>query len=168
MRKDFQEVKRDSLIDEIVKLVEYAEGEVETNEDGIGREYADVNVNWADESIVRILLRTMLSRYDVLYRKDETTMARAEKVFALVRGEERKDLMCFTFGLFLNRMTQSDLDHMIAWVKKTRQWKREIEEEEKVASVSDVMFETVKKGESIFGKLASPLKAVTKKIEEEK
>ena len=131
MRKDFQEVQRDSLIDEIVNLIEYAEGEVETNEDGIGQDYAEINVNWADENIVRILLQTMLSRYNVHYKKDEKSEARAEKVFDLVAGEERKDLMCFSFGMFMSRVTRSDVQMMIAWVKQTRQWKREIEEEEK-------------------------------------
>jgi len=131
MRKDFQEVNRDSLIDEIINLIDYAEGEIEEDKDEANVYHADVNVNWADESIVRILLQTMLSRYNVQYKNDERTEARAEKVFDLVTGEERKDLMCFAFGLFVNRMTRSDVGHMITWVKKSRKWKREIEAEEK-------------------------------------
>ena len=130
MRKDFQEVKRDSLIDEIVNLIDYAEGEIETDEDGLGREYADVKVNWADEDTVRVVLRTMLSRFNVHFKKDEKSRVRAEKVFDLVTGEERKDLMCFAFGLFMGRVTKYDVQMMIAWVKKTRQWKRETEAEE--------------------------------------
>ena len=131
MRKDFQEVKQDSLIDEIVGLIDYAEGEVETNEDGLGREYADVNVNWADEETVRIILRTLLWRYDVHFKRDLKTEAIAEKIFDIVGGEDRKDLMCFAFGLFMGRMRRSDIRLMIGYAKKIRDWKRENEEEEK-------------------------------------
>lgn len=130
MRKEFQEVQRDSLIDEIVNLIEYAESELTIEEDEYGKR-GEVNVNWADESIVRILLRTMLSRYNVHYKNDEKSMARAERVFDLVTDEERKGLMCFSFGMFMSRVMKSDVQLMIAWVKQTRQWKREIEAEGK-------------------------------------
>lgn len=129
MRKNFQEIQMDSLVDEIVNLVDYAEGEVETNEDGLGREYAEINVNWADESHVRILLAGIMRRYDVHFKNDEKSTARAEKVFDLVTGEERKDLMCFAFGMFMSRVTRFDVQMMISYVKQTRQWRREIEAE---------------------------------------
>ena len=124
MRKDFQEVQQDSLIDEIVNLIDYAEGEIETDEDGLGRQYADVNVNWADEDTVRVILRTMLSRYDVHFRRDQKTEAIAEKIFEIVGGEDRRDLMCFAFGLFMNRIRRSDVRLMIGYAKKVRDWKK--------------------------------------------
>jgi len=131
MRKDFQEVKQDSLIDEIVNLIDYAEGEIETDEDGLGRQYADVNVNWADEETVRIILRTLLWRYDVHFKGDLKTEAIAEKIFEIVGGEDRKNLMCFAFGLFMSRMRRSDVRLMVGYAKKVRDWKRGIEDEEK-------------------------------------
>ena len=124
MRKDFQEVQQDSLIDEIVNLIDYAEGEIETDEDGLGRQYADVNVNWADEDTVRVILRTMLSRYDVHFRRDQKTEAIAEKIFEIVGGEDRKNLMCFAFGLFMSRMRRSDVRLMVGYAKKVRDWKK--------------------------------------------
>jgi len=131
MRKDFQEVQRDSLVDELLEIIDYAEGEIETNEDGLGRQYADVKVNWADEETVRVILRTTLSRYDVHFRRDQKTEAIAEKIFEIVGGEDRKDLMCFAFGLFMSRMRRSDVRFMVGYAKKVRDWKRGIEDEEK-------------------------------------
>jgi len=124
MRKDFQEVKQDSLIDEIVNLIDYAEGEIETDEDGLGRQYADVKVNWADEDTVRIILRTLLWRYDVHFRRDLKAEAIADKIFDIVGGEDRRDLMCFAFGLFMNRIRRSDVRLMIGYAKKVRDWKK--------------------------------------------
>jgi hypothetical protein len=129
MKKDFQEVQRDSLIDEIVDLIEYAEGEIVTDSDGIGREYAGINVNWANENTVRVILGTRLSRYDVHFKKDARTEARAEKVFDIVKGEDRKSVLCFMFGMMLNRMRRSDVQSMIAYAKEVRQRRREIEED---------------------------------------
>lgn len=128
MRKDFQEIQKDSLVDELINVIDYAEGEVETNEDGLGREYAEIKVNW-DETIVRIFIEGALRRHNVHYRKDERSMARAERIFDFVKGEDRKDLMCFVFGLMESRMTRSDVEHMICYAKKTRDWRREIEAE---------------------------------------
>jgi len=125
MRKDFQEVQRDALIEEIVSLIDYAEGDLVANQDESGREVADIEINWADEDLVRMAMKCALSMKRVQFMDDEKSKARAERIFACVREEERTYLLCFVFGIMTSRITRSDVRLMVAWARESRDRKKE-------------------------------------------
>ena len=125
MRKDFQEVQRDSLIDEIVTLIDYAEGEVVTDSDGIGREYSDINVNWADEENVRRRIRSLFLMNDVHFKCEPSVVMRANKIRKFVDYNDRSYFLSFVFGLMSRRMTRSDVCSMIRYAKELRDQKKE-------------------------------------------
>lgn len=137
MKKDFQDIQKGALIDDILELIDYAEGVIETNEDGLGREYADVNVNWSDESVVRLRIKSALTKHRVHFMNDDKTIAKADKVFDLMNSDERKDVLCFVFGLMTNRMARRDVYSMISYLREIRRYRRAYEAEEAKAEKDD-------------------------------
>ena len=125
MRKDFQEVQRDALIDEIVNLIDCAEGEVETSEDGLGREYSDINVYWSHENIVRRRIRSLFVMNDVHFKCEPNVITRADKIRKFVDYNDRRYFLSFVFGLMSRRMTRSDVYSMIRYAKEVRDQKKE-------------------------------------------